>query len=595
MSVSASANRGFTSRGLLIALVVVVALPAIAWSLWPKHPWGGRTDGPTVHQVERSRFVHETTERGNVESASNIEIRCEVQSKNAQGTTILEIIPEGTYVQPGDILAQLDKSQLENDLIKQQIVCSNSEAALIKATNDFATAQIAKREYEEGTFRETEQQTQSEISTAQENLRRARDYLEYSERLALRGYVTQLQLEADRFAVEKAKTDQEVAETKLRVLRDFTKAKMINQLESAIATSEAAMKAAERSHQLDLEQQKLIETQIEKCTIKAPEPGQVVYASESAGRGGGRDILIQEGEQVRERQVIIRLPDPKRMQVKARINEARVSMVTAGQHATIRMDAFSDLELTGTVEKVNEYPAPTSWMNPNVKEYDTIVKINESPAGLRPGLTAEVKILIEQIEDAIHVPHQSVFEYGGRYYCVMRGEQGDFQAHPVEVGASNDKTIVIRDGLDAGQFIVLNAASYRDRIALPALTPEQIAASQPKARGGPAAGAAAGGPAGAPAGAAPNPAAMAEQLFSQYDKNRDGRIELDQVPEPLLSRLKAADANGDGLVDRVEFNSAAGAMMRRPAAEGAANGDAPGQGRPRGPRSGQGAPPGGAP
>ena len=242
MSLSRSASRrrrGVSSRLFMVAVPALLAVPAIAWFLWPGRSLGNRDADATVHTADRSRFVHETIERGNVESASNIEIRCEVQSKGTTGTTILEIIPEGTYVQPGDVLVRLDSSQLENDRIKQQIVCSNSEAALIKAKNDYSTALIAKREYEEGSFREQEQLIQSEISTAQENLRRARDYLKYSERLALRGYVTQLQLEADRFAVEKAQTDQEVAETKLRVLRDFTKAKMINQLDSAIATTDA--------------------------------------------------------------------------------------------------------------------------------------------------------------------------------------------------------------------------------------------------------------------------------------------------------------------------------------------------------------------
>ena len=587
-----SRRRGVSTRVVAIALTAVLVVPLLAWSFWPGGGWAAREINPMMHTVERSLFINETLERGNVESASNVEIRCEVQSKNLQGTTILEIVPEGTYVQPGDILVRLDKSQLENDRIKQQITCSNSEAALIKARNDYSSALIAKREYEEGSFREQEQQILSEISTAQENLRRARDYLKYSERLALRGYVTQLQLEADRFAVEKAQTDLEVAETKLRVLREFTKAKMLNQLDSAIATTEAAMKAAERSHQLDVEQLQLIETQIERCTIRAPEPGQVVYANEVGSRGG-RDIIIQEGEMVRERQVIIRLPDPKRMQVKAKINEARVSMVAPGQRATIRMDAFPDLELTGTVEKVSEYPAPTNFFNPNVKEYETIIKIDQSPPGLRPGLTAEVKILIERIEDAIHVPVQSVFEHAGRHWCVVRGEGGrGWAAREVEVGSTNDKTVVIRKGLEVGEEIVLNASVARDRVALPAASEANGAgrggSGRPPRRGPGGAAGSEGGPgapnngrgrptgdaAGPTAGPPSNPAAMADQLFSQFDADRDGRINLSDMPEPWASRLRGADTNGDGQIDRAEFNSAAAKMIRR----GGESGNAPAEG-----------------
>lgn len=594
-------RRGVSTRVVAIALTAVLVVPLLAWSFWPGGGWAAREINPMTHTVERSLFLNETLERGNVESASNVEIRCEVQSKNLQGTTILEIVPEGTYVQPGDILVRLDKSQLENDRIKQQITCSNSEAALIKARNDYSSAQIAKREYEEGSFREQEQQILSEISTAQENLRRARDYLKYSERLALRGYVTQLQLEADRFAVEKAQTDLEVAETKLRVLREFTKAKMLNQLDSAIATTEAAMKAAERSHQLDVEQLQLIETQIERCTIRAPEPGQVVYANEVGSRGG-KDIIIQEGEMVRERQVIIRLPDPKRMQVKAKINEARVSMVAPGQRATIRMDAFPDLELSGNVEKVSEYPAPTNFFNPNVKEYETVIRIDQSPPGLRPGLTAEVKILIERIEDTIHVPVQSVFEHAGRHWCVVRGDGGrGWAAREVEVGSTNDKTVVIRKGLEVGEEIVLNASVARDRVDLPAASEANGAGrrgsggpARPPRRGpggaaGPEGGSAAtnsergkptGDSAGSEGGPPSNPAAAADQLFSQFDADRDGRIKLSDMPEPWSSRLQAADINGDGQIDRSEFNSAASRMMRRGGESGAGPADGPRSGRP---------------
>jgi hypothetical protein len=249
------------------------------------------------------------------------------------------------------------------------------------------------------------------------------------------------------------------------------------------------------------------------------------------------------------------------MQVKAKINEARVSMVTPGQQATIRMDAFTDLELSGTVEKVNEYPAPTNFFNPNVKEYETIIKIHESPPGLRPGLTAEVKILIEQIDDALQLPVQAVFEYGGQHYCVLRDGDG-YRAQEVDIGSTNDKRVVIRKGLEEGQQVALNAASYRDKVDLPELTPEQLAATggRGKRRNG---GEGARGPRTAGAKDTTSPAAMAEQIFAQYDKDRDGRIELDKLPEPLLTRMKAADTNGDGAVERAEFNAAAQAMRRR--------------------------------
>src|SRR5262249_23099267 len=143
------------------------------------------------------------------------------------------------YVEKGELIARLDKSALENEYNQQQITCNASNAAVIQAERALATAQIARREDLDGTFRQEEQILLGEISVAEENLRRAEDYAGYSEKLAAMDFVTQLQLEADKFAVEKAKMDLATAKTKIEVLREFTRAKMLTQLDADIKIAEA--------------------------------------------------------------------------------------------------------------------------------------------------------------------------------------------------------------------------------------------------------------------------------------------------------------------------------------------------------------------
>jgi hypothetical protein len=202
-----------------------------------------------------------------------------------------------------------------------------------------------------------------------------------------------------------------------------------------------------------------------KCILRAPQPGQVVYANNS-DRYSTADAVIEEGTMVRERQVILRLPDPKRMEVKAKINEAKIALVQVGDEVTIHLDAFPEAELSGIVQKVNEYPAPAAWYASNVKEYETTVRIPESPVPLKPGLTAEVRIRVAQEPAVLQLPVQSVFEHGSKHYVVVR-EGNQWRGRPVEVGPTNDKTIVIRGGLDAGQQVVLNASAYREKVGLP--------------------------------------------------------------------------------------------------------------------------------
>ncbi len=437
------------SRGGPLVRLVLFGVPLAAgvvlagWLLLPRISWSSGAQGPLMHEVQRSGFVHEVTEKGSIESASNVEVRCEVQSMKSAGTMILEIVPEGTYVEKGDFLCRLDSSWLEADLVKQQITCATSEAAATEARNELETAEISKQEYLEGQYKLEEQKILSEILLAEQEDRRARENLAYSERLAAKGYITKLQLDAERFAVEKAANELKSAQLKLDVLEKYTRVKQLKELDSKIKTAQARLASREHSHKLDVEEMERMEEQVEKCVITAPEAGQVVYANET-NRRGGSEVIIDEGELVREHQVLIRLPDPKRMQVDAKINEARISLVRPGMPASIRLDAFPDVTLTGEVQEVSDYPAPTSWYRGDVKEYQTIIHIDNPPPNLKPGLTAEVRIQVEDLDEVMQVPVQAILEYGPRHYGVVRNGTA-WEARELALGPSNEKSVVVCD------------------------------------------------------------------------------------------------------------------------------------------------------
>ncbi|MBN2291765.1 MAG: efflux RND transporter periplasmic adaptor subunit [Pirellulales bacterium] len=461
---------GFSFSGIVVAIVALTSIGLVVWYFLPSFDFSSAEVMPLMHTVERGEFLYEITENGSVESASNVEIRCEVHARGQGGATIIEIVPEGTYVKPGDFLVQFDDSALETDLTKQEIVCNTSKAAVIKAETDLANAEIALKEYIEGTFKQEQQRIKANMAEAEEEVRKADDYYEYSKKLAKRGYITKVKLEGDAFAKVKANNRLEEAKTELHVLEDYTKQKMVNQLESAIKTAIAHLDSEKASFKLDEDQRKLLESQIEKCTIRAEEPGQVVYANET-NRRGDREVIIEAGTTVRERQVIIRLPDPQKMQVAAKINEAKVTHVKEGMPVTIRLDAYPGREFKGVVEKVNEYPAAAAWWAGSVKEYEAFIKILGSPKGLKPGLTASVWIQVERLPDVIQVPVQSVFEHGKKHYCVVR-KNNEWQAQEVEIGSTNDKTVVIKNGLEPGMQIVHGAFTYRDDVDLPEIPDE---------------------------------------------------------------------------------------------------------------------------
>jgi multidrug efflux pump subunit AcrA (membrane-fusion protein) len=325
----------------------------------------------------------------------------------------------------------------------------------------------------------------SEVFVAEENLRRAQLAFQSTERLAAKGIVTSLQLEGDEFAVEKAKNELEAAKTKLEVLRNYTKAKMLKQFDSDIATASAKWQAEKESNKLEQTKLEDIKKQIANCTIVfpqlekegAPMEGQVVYANLYSHRGG-TEFVLEAGATVRENQVLIRLPDSARMQVKATINESRISLIRAGMPVAISVDAVKDRVLSGTVTKVNPYAEPGSWSSGNIREYAAFIDIHNSPPEIRTGMNAEVRIFVDRQENALQVPVQALCETKGHYFCLVQGGT-QFETREVRVRSSNDSFMIIESGLQEGEQVVMNPRGYPDKLQLPDLPDEK-----PKFMGG---------------------------------------------------------------------------------------------------------------
>lgn len=425
---------------------------------------------PLTATVVSAPFLQEVIERGEVQSSRNVEVRCQVPTRGTQGVAIIQIVPEGTNVKEGDFLAKLDDSALQSDLNQQQIASNTSRALVVEAEADYEGAKLALSEYENGPFRQEELALESDQFVAQEDLRRAEEYFRYSQKLAARGYVTEVQLEADRFAVEKARKTLEVVRTKLEVLRRYTKVKTIKQLKASLETAEAKLRTRENTHNLDLERLEQIKDYIAKCNIRAPSAGQVVYANDGPAASNG-DPIIQEGKNVRERQILVRLPDPTKMRVLARVNEARIDLVKKGAETRITVDAFQENVLDGAVVAVGEYPLPSIVPYSTVKEYSAEIEIKAPPEALRSGMTAKVAIEVVSLDQAIQVPLQAVMEREDRHFCLLVDETGQLVAREVELGPANDANVVVKRGLNVDERVYLAPQNYESFVTFPPAEP----------------------------------------------------------------------------------------------------------------------------
>ena len=464
---SARPRRGFVLPMVLGALVIGGAL-AGWW--WFGRKGEAKADANVVlHKVARDDFSLTVTERGEVESAGVTDVVSEVKSKNQPGVAILKIVPEGTEVKQGDFLVEMDSSALKEERNTQQILVNTAEALVVQSRNIYETALIAKEEYLDGTYIQERQTIEGEVFVAEENLNRSKEYYEYSKRLAAKGYINQLQLEADKFAVEKSLKELGAAQTKLKVLDDYTKAKMLKQLESDIITSKAKWEADKKSYQIELDKLKDIDDQVAKCTIVAPKDGVVTYAHDRENWGGD-NFIVKEGAVIRERQAIIRLPDPTKMQVVLNVNESLIRYIRSGMPATIAPVGSGNQVLAGSVKQINQYAEPSGWRKANVKEYKATVSIDERADNLRSGMTASVTIRSTDVPNVIQAPVQAVYAHGKDYFAFVY-HQGAWEARPLRVGPTNDKFFVIEDGLSEGELITMTPRLQLDKVKLPALAP----------------------------------------------------------------------------------------------------------------------------
>ena len=592
---------GVKAIAFLTIASAVCGLGGYAW-------WNSKGSGmyspsetaPLLHEVARGPFDHIVLEQGEIESSSNNEVKCEVKGRGGSGTPILTLVAEGTLVKNGDQLCQLDSSSLEQDAKNQRIVVSSAESTVISSEAAVSKAAIAKQEYLEGTYLTEQKAIQSEIALAQQGLRKAELSLQSAERLAAKGIFKALQIESEQFAVQNAQSTLESGQGRLRVLDKLTKEKMLVQLNSDIETARAKLESDKSTFSEEKSKLLEIQTQIKACTLLAPSEGQVVYANKYGGRSGG-DFIVAAGTLVREQQTVFLLPDPNRMQVKAKVNESRITLIRDGMPVKITVGASAD-ELLGRVVKVNKYAEPGNFWGSNVKEYAVIIQIKDPPQEIRTGMTAEVRIFVEQIADAIQLPVHAVYETKKHHFALVK-DRDAWQTREIKIGVTNDRYVTVKSGVDEADQVVLDPRNHLDKMKIPDIQEvddrdqlAKIAAEAPtqvvnQVRNGRPDGPSGAGPSGSPAGGPPgggggmNVDTIAESMLGTMDTNSDGKLSMEEVAgnDRMKSSFADYDANKDGSIDRAEMVTG---LSKRMAAMGAGRG---------GPGGGGGGPGGGGP
>lgn len=448
-----------------------------------------KTDVLITATVTRATLPIVVTGGGELESAVGIDVHSGVEGEQVK---IVEMLPEGSFVKQGQLVIRLDPSEVNDRLAEQQIKVMQADATAKASAEEFkiqqnlGASQVAAAElaltlaeldlekYIEGDYSVELNTLKGSLALAMTALQEAEDTLEYYRTLVKKGFRSPEQLRVKAQALERAKYDLSRDEEKLMVLQQYTlkrqKAELsakaeetVRELERAKSSSAAlATKAktdwevAQATAKLERKQLERIEQQLALCDVDAPLDGTVVYAHQ-------KKAPLELGVVVHFKQKLFSVTNISEMQVKAFVHESQVKKVGPGMPVAVRVDAMPNLELTGKVKEVaNFYDTTRQWMSGGVKDYETIISVDGLPdAGLKPGMTAKVEILVGELSNSLIVPIPAVAEADGRYYCYVVGGQA-VDRRPVTLGASTENFVEISEGLGEGEEVALDARQRAD-------------------------------------------------------------------------------------------------------------------------------------
>lgn len=460
--------------------------------------------------VAQGPIVVSVTESGTIKAAQQEILRSEVEGRS----TIIHLIPEGTMVKKGDLLVEVDASALQDEKLEDTIAVQNGEAAFIRAREDLEVAKnqaladvaqatldydFAKEDltkYQQGEYPNLLTEAQSKIKIAEEEFKRAASQYEGSQRLFDEKYISETEKEADRLAMNKADLNLKLAEQALKLLEDWEYKRQIAQLTSDVEQKRLALERAERkasadvvqaeaelkakTSELERQNDKLAKVvrQISRAKILAPRDGLVVYATSAQGGGPGMRMgnqePLQEGAEVRERQELIYLPTATDMIAEIKIHESSLEKVRLGMPVRITVDALPGRSYRGEVTKIAPLPdAASMWMNPDLKVYNTQIKMTGNGEELRTGMSCRAEIIVENYDNAVYVPVQSIVRVSGVPTAFVVKTDGSLDQREVDIGQDNNRMVVVKTGLTPGEQVLL-APPLGDTGTVETLRPEEL-------------------------------------------------------------------------------------------------------------------------
>jgi HlyD family secretion protein len=445
--------------GPLIAIVLAaltVGGLALGWT-W-RHPRRSALGPYAFTNVRRADLRPILRAGGLIQSGKQTIIECRLerlsvrvrgQAISAGGASVvIRLIPEGTFVKKDDVLAELDSADYAELLRLQKIDVERAQADKLQAELDHEIAKLAVLEYRDGTMNEMIEDFNRRVTLARSDVQRARERLDWTHAMKAKGYVSESIVKTDEFTAARLELTLKQEEGAFDLFRKYTGPRTIRELEGEVLGTRATLDYQILRARRHVDRLATLQRQVDFCTIRAPHDGYVVYANDTR-----REIYIEEGMPVWQNQKLFYLPDLNDMEVVALLNESVVNDVRSGMRARVRVEGMPDQAMWGRVTKVGQVPLP-DWRS-DVRYFEGIVKLQAPPAGLKPGMTAQVEVEMPEREKVLAVPSEAVTSDDGEDVCFVL--QGDaLERRPVKLGKVTEAMTEVTAGLQEGEQVVMN-------------------------------------------------------------------------------------------------------------------------------------------
>ena len=174
------------------------------------------------------------------------------------------------------------------------------------------------------------------------------------------------------------------------------------------------------------------------------------------GGWGGRDEKpLQVGSELSPNQTVIILPDTSQMIANVKVNEALTGRIRPGQRVNVVSDAHPNAPIPGEVLSVGVLAESAGWRDPNRRDYTVRVALDTGrELGLKPSMRCKVEIVVDTVEDALHIPIQSVYRKGPMAFVYVADGSG-YAQREVQLGRASELEVEVRAGLEPGEVVLL--------------------------------------------------------------------------------------------------------------------------------------------